>query len=224
MDGYDATRKIRQFNTSTPIVALTANVNSEDHKTSLDAGMNQVITKPVQLETLARCLESWLAPLEKDIPTSVDPAIQDDFLSPSPDRSSDQAAAIDTRPDTDREPTIESGKSSMNQAIIDYRQLDNLKRDLGEDFSEIYAAIFDSIDEILGQLRQHPEDRETVTRLFHSIKSPARSLGASQLAQSAELYEKQSRMKTLESIDAALVDLEQHFNDVQLELKNYDPS
>ncbi len=64
MSGIDATRAIRtdSLNTSTPILALTANAFEEDRQVCLDAGMNGHIAKPVDpdklYETLLACLEN----------------------------------------------------------------------------------------------------------------------------------------------------------------------
>jgi CheY-like chemotaxis protein len=59
MDGYTATRLIRQNknNTHYPwIIALTAGVQLEDSEKAFDAGMNDFITKPVQLKELEEVL------------------------------------------------------------------------------------------------------------------------------------------------------------------------
>ncbi len=63
MNGVEATQAIRatSLNTSTPILAMTANAFDEDRDACLDAGMNEHISKPVDpenmYETILRCLE-----------------------------------------------------------------------------------------------------------------------------------------------------------------------
>jgi signal transduction histidine kinase len=53
MDGVTATRQIRQDCSQQPwIVALTANALPEDRQSCLDAGMNEFITKPIQIEDI----------------------------------------------------------------------------------------------------------------------------------------------------------------------------
>ncbi|WP_171037818.1 hybrid sensor histidine kinase/response regulator [Dyadobacter luticola] len=57
MDGLEATRIIRQTYGSRPlIVALTANAMSEDRTKCIAAGMNDYMSKPINLEVLTKCL------------------------------------------------------------------------------------------------------------------------------------------------------------------------
>jgi signal transduction histidine kinase/ligand-binding sensor domain-containing protein/DNA-binding response OmpR family regulator len=57
MDGLEATRIIRQTYGAKPaIIALTANALSEDRDNCLKAGMNDYITKPINLELLTKSL------------------------------------------------------------------------------------------------------------------------------------------------------------------------
>lgn len=63
MDGDEACRRIRSesgINTNIPILALTANAVVQAQKELLDAGMNDVITKPVAPEKLGNALLKWL--------------------------------------------------------------------------------------------------------------------------------------------------------------------
>ncbi len=62
MDGITATKAIRQNAMLQPqpkIVAMTANVMSEDTQACLDAGMNDYISKPVQTDELVRILAQF---------------------------------------------------------------------------------------------------------------------------------------------------------------------
>jgi CheY-like chemotaxis protein len=59
MDGPSATRAIRAAGDRTPIVALTANAFEEDHRACLEAGMNDHLVKPLELEALRAALSRW---------------------------------------------------------------------------------------------------------------------------------------------------------------------
>jgi signal transduction histidine kinase/ActR/RegA family two-component response regulator len=59
MDGYEATRTLRQRGIFTPIIALTANVMDSDRDRCIAAGMDEFLSKPIQpqqMETILRLL------------------------------------------------------------------------------------------------------------------------------------------------------------------------
>ena len=60
MDGMTLTRQVRQqfpaITASMPIIALTANTNPVDRQRCLDAGMDDVLDKPMDLNKLTRCV------------------------------------------------------------------------------------------------------------------------------------------------------------------------
>jgi signal transduction histidine kinase/CheY-like chemotaxis protein len=65
MDGFEATQFIRDRSSAVldhevPIVAMTANVFSDDRTRSLDSGMNDFLSKPVYQTTLSAMLDKWL--------------------------------------------------------------------------------------------------------------------------------------------------------------------
>jgi CheY-like chemotaxis protein len=64
MDGLTATRLIRQQKQfdELPIVAMTAHAMREDQQQCSDAGMNDYLTKPIDLQELSRVLARWLNP------------------------------------------------------------------------------------------------------------------------------------------------------------------
>lgn len=61
MDGFVATRSLRAQGFSLPILALTAHALPVNHRACLDAGMDGVLTKPLDVETLRTRLSDVLA-------------------------------------------------------------------------------------------------------------------------------------------------------------------
>lgn len=59
MDGPSAARAIRAGGDRTPIVALTAHAFAEDRRTCLEAGMDDHLVKPLELESLRSSLARW---------------------------------------------------------------------------------------------------------------------------------------------------------------------
>ena len=64
MNGYDAARKIRRLDdpqkANIPIIAMTANAFTEDRQAALDAGMNDHIAKPINMNILVPTLRKYL--------------------------------------------------------------------------------------------------------------------------------------------------------------------
>lgn len=56
MGGLEATRKIREFNTEIPIIALTANAFDSDRSNAIEAGCNDFLAKPVKKKQLLELL------------------------------------------------------------------------------------------------------------------------------------------------------------------------
>ncbi len=78
MDGHELVRRIRQSelesNQAAPIIAITASAMESDIEDCFEAGVNEVIVKPVELDELRRVLEKYL-----------------DFEEPGQEIESDQA-------------------------------------------------------------------------------------------------------------------------------------
>lgn len=64
MDGYEATRQIRKLENpetaNIPIVAITANAFEEDRQKALEAGMNEHVSKPIDMERLLEVVKKVL--------------------------------------------------------------------------------------------------------------------------------------------------------------------
>ena len=64
MNGYDAARKIRRLDdpqkANIPIIAMTANAFTEDRQVALEAGMNDHIAKPINMNVLVPTLRKYL--------------------------------------------------------------------------------------------------------------------------------------------------------------------
>jgi len=57
IDGFEATRKIREFNKNVIIIAQTALTMSNDREQAMEAGCNAYISKPINLNELIDIIE-----------------------------------------------------------------------------------------------------------------------------------------------------------------------
>lgn len=68
MDGYEATQAIRLMETDPPravIVALTALAMAGERERCLEAGMDDYLSKPIQVDTFHELLKRWLRMVEQ---------------------------------------------------------------------------------------------------------------------------------------------------------------
>ena len=65
MDGLEAAAKIFELNTGVPIVAMTANIMSEDREIYRVSGMNDCVGKPFTSQELWRCLMKYFNPINR---------------------------------------------------------------------------------------------------------------------------------------------------------------
>ena len=63
MDGVEAAVKIIELGTQTPVIAMTANIMSNDREIYKTSGMHDCIGKPFTSQELWRCLVKYLTPL-----------------------------------------------------------------------------------------------------------------------------------------------------------------
>ncbi|WP_176467072.1 ATP-binding protein [Vibrio metoecus] len=61
MDGLSATKIIRGFNQKIPIIALTAHTAGSDKQNCIDAGMNDIVLKPIRSKDIMDVVKRFLA-------------------------------------------------------------------------------------------------------------------------------------------------------------------
>jgi len=156
MDGITATRLIRSDTRfrDLPIIAMTAHAMAGDRERSLEAGMNDHITKPINPEVLYAALEKWLGVATPETPASVQSG------AASAAAFSLRLEGVDTR---------EGLRNHMGKEAFYLRIL----RIFRHDFADADSRIRDLVERgELGEAR----------RLAHSVKSGAATIGAMELS------------------------------------------
>ncbi len=61
LDGWEATKMIREQGNQVPVIALTAHAMTGDRERAIEAGCTEYHTKPVEMETLLGLIEKLLS-------------------------------------------------------------------------------------------------------------------------------------------------------------------
>ncbi len=169
MDGVDATRKIRRLSgpvRSIPIIALTADAMTGAKEKFFDAGMDDYLTKPIDVRNLVRALQRWGS--TADMPAES----QQNSGTPT-----DQSTAY------------------MDAALLDEDILSALTDALGNGkVIELLDEVWPAIDTKIGQIRTAMEARnsERILQLAHEVKGVSGNYGSLRLSLAAAQLEREA--------------------------------
>ncbi|MGD2036557.1 MAG: PAS domain S-box protein [Desulfobacterales bacterium] len=189
MDGYTATRKIREWETEVrkegsalspqsselPIIAMTAHAMAGDKDKSLAAGMNGHVTKPIDPDQLFSALQKWIQLADKPIPARKADVSAKKEPAAQPSAQRREAPGL---PDSLPGFNLTEGLSRLqgNQKL--YRKL---LLDFGAKYTAVAAEIRDALDR---------GDFDQAHSLVHNIKGLAGNLAATGLQAAAIEMEK----------------------------------
>jgi two-component system sensor histidine kinase/response regulator len=199
MDGYEATRQIRQLEyrgslaadrkVPLQIVAMTANALRGDREKCLESGMDDYISKPVVLAELEAALNRALARVFPDTPSS-------EAAPPAPPENVLDAAVLAGLREL-REP----GQPDPLAEVADLFLQDSPPR--------------------LAKIKQHYEEKDAtlLERVAHSLKGSAGNLGARRLAGFCADIEKLAKTGNLDSAAKLVEQLGAEYQRVQAALE-----
>ena len=209
MDGYEATRAIRQFennegkNTSLPVVALTANVVDGDREACIVAGMDDYLSKPFTRDKLAAVLEKWIVdynPLSRE--SAAELAVADSTID-SP-VSNGATFPIDQN-------LIESlgGVALLDPSVLEkYVEMDpdGTKGLLQRVLSVYLNTLPDYLVNTTTAGRE--QDVDQLREVAHSLKSGSENVGAMRIAALSREIEARARDNSIQGVDELLELLE----------------
>ena len=164
MDGYEATREIRKQEKyrDLPIIAMTANAMASDKEDALNAGMNDHISKPINISEMFTTISRWVTPTKPYEQRNA--SVQKTAFSTTDLPS---LTGIDTKTGL----AIAQGNQKLYLRLL--KKFYNSQKDFAEQFK---SALEDN-------------DPQSATRTAHTLRGVAGNIGATTLQNSAKKLE-----------------------------------
>lgn len=190
MDGYEATRRIRNTDSAVqnhriPVIAMTANAMQGDREQCMVAGMDDYIAKPVTPDQLHGALTKWLP----------------GHFGPGKPAHAQPPAA-----------TGEKGCEVFDLAAFRDRMMDD-----AELMRTVVDMFLKDAPQQIERLKDQGStgDFREITALAHKLKGAAANIGGVALSALALNIEQASKRGAIDSIDAGIAELEQRFTQLK---------
>jgi signal transduction histidine kinase/DNA-binding response OmpR family regulator/HPt (histidine-containing phosphotransfer) domain-containing protein len=191
MNGYQATGKIREIisEDELPIIAMTADAMSWVEDKVLLSGMNDYLTKPIDIEKLFNALVKWIKPGERKvfIPEGIDSFKREEKEVNIPDLQ-----GIDTRKGLYR---VMGNRGLYRKLLLQFREKN-------QNFIEEISSSIES------------GDNDTAERLAHTVKGVAANLGINSLSVLAGYVNSSIKQRELSGINLKINKMEEELKSV----------
>ena len=173
MDGVETTRVIRRLlgdNGQVPIIALTANAVEGTAKMFIDEGMNDFVTKPIEMRVILSKIRKWLPP--EKIEKNREKKVSDTLMGVNRDKTESQTTTDISIVGLDVKKAMEFlGNEELFWSVL-----------------KEYYRVIDKKSMMIQEYEQKEQWKEYTVEV-HALKSASRQIGALELAQVAEQME-----------------------------------
>jgi len=200
MNGYEATRLLRQKGLKTPIIALTANAMKGDDEKCKEAGCDDYLSKPVDRGKIAAVLKKYL--VTQNTKETADPSKKQPVRTDQHDNET-----------TDQSPPAERGTSQDGDQFVDWALA--IKYCGGEDvIKRVAESILEDGPETLIALKKAIEagNCKDIMLYAHKLKGVVMTLGAVGLPKKALQLEKAAQQEDLTEAQPLFNEVEIEFN------------
>lgn len=194
MDGFEATRLIRQMAPTLPILGLTAYAMAEEREKCLAAGMVDVVTKPIKLKILVTAILNQV-PHRRPVPTVPAVPALGDVVDATPKTTPSEPTEVASRP----------------SCTIDWQALLATYGGRREFVTKIALSICQHHAKTPAKLRSAVQsgDRKTLAFLAHSLKGLSiETRRLRELSLAFEAAERAGDVISSESVEALALELE----------------
>ncbi len=180
MNGHDATKAIRKFNTKVPIVCMSADVYEKDIEAAQDSGMDSFIEKPLDKDEVKQSFLNLMGTSAKNTGLKVQATVKNK--------------------------NHECIETSTGDNALKRKAYDHLSKNFNDEISlKLLKTATKSIEEYLNNIQQNvtKQDAKALVEDFHAIKGLLANLGLKEEAKTAgELQDmcKSNNFKETESI------------------------
>jgi signal transduction histidine kinase/DNA-binding response OmpR family regulator len=192
VDGLEATRRIqaRWGDRAPPIIALTAGASAEDRQRCEAAGMDDFLTKPLQVAALAGTLEKWI------------------LTAASADVAPAQAVTAPASP-------ISRPAAPVAAALIDFSRLQEFKDYDDDELTMTREVVALCLQDTPSRIEAIADaiaagDAPALARAAHALKGAAGNIGAVALQQACSTLEEQAQ----QGMPADAADQARHLSDL----------
>ena len=190
MNGYEAAQKIRQINSSIPIVAMTADVIMDVKEKCEQSGMNDYISKPFDPEKMIDKVKLIIRSSkhsQENLP-----------LDPPPDRDNEaNKSAVPVVLDQNAGLKILGGNQELYLHVL----------------QEYYKENLTILDDLSSAIQD--QDYERAAKIVHKVKGSSGSIGATTLHETASKLQKALQNRN----DQEIKPLAQSFSTLMSQLK-----
>jgi CheY-like chemotaxis protein/HPt (histidine-containing phosphotransfer) domain-containing protein len=223
MDGLEATQRIRQdfpADHQPRIIAMTANALKEDRERCLNSGMDDYISKPIQVEVLVQALSISYFLIQKK-PVTAYPQ--------SPRTNPPNTAQLE--PDelvVETPPAAETTVDAPSQPpIFDPKAIEQLKSNLGKQAAGLLPTLLDDFQRDTNTLLQDARRALQLVqpielrRAAHTLKSNSATFGLLAMSSIARELEFRARDGILESASSLIDQIESEYGKGKQALEQY---
>jgi PAS domain S-box-containing protein len=210
MDGYEATKAIRQLDSEKSkivIMAMTANAMKEDRDRCIACGMDDYLSKPVRKEDIARKLAEWEKKITSEVIMESSEIITSEVTT----------TAIIDNINVDTSSLDPNSSNSESQPLIDWTYIDSIADGSEEFKAELLQTFFESTSESLEQLKQAIAAKNylEIARIAHYIKGASSNLGMISIAAIADDLQLVGKNQNEENIQEMFKKMQSLFSQIQ---------